>query len=520
MRKKLTLATALLGILLALPAAAQIQYFGYVGVGDDDSSLGLAKDFANFAYLSTSANLADTFVLNRVNALSQKGFKATIDLGLVLWCDYDGSGSYRQLCWDWTQRWTTWKQNNASILTSDKVLAFDILDEPFARGAYMTDFEAATQRVKADFPWAKIFMVEAACVITGTCRDIPALTYYAGSLPGIDWLGLDAYGIHPQTDSDFANARAIMKSRFPGRKWLYVLDGYWDSVDHPYFRVDDMGGIADEWYDVASSDPDAVLLGVFLWPSSVDRTGSRDFPCRALVHQVAIGRAITHKVRPQTALPIGSFSVDSSGISGWVCDPDGALCETPQIDIYQDGSLYRSSTTSYLYNAQDSIWMPQCSNGTAYRFTGGLNVGASGHRFTVVARDLDSGSTALPSTCAENPACIWYTQFYAPKGYLDNVSSTGYASGWVCDQDSPPTSSQVRILAGGTTVGVYTTNLANEQAVTTQCGGGTLHRFGVQLPASARGLQVTAYAENLGSPVGSQDVKLTVLCSNGYCIWR
>jgi hypothetical protein len=515
--RRLALAILLLGVLLPLPVIAQIQYFGYVGGADDDSGLNLTKGFTNFAYVGTEADLTSTFVLNRVNAMSQKGLKAIIDLSVVLWCDYNADQSYRYLCSDWSQRWATWKQNNAGILTSDKVLAFAILDEPFNRGAAMTDFETAAQKVKADFPWAKTLMTEAACVVASACLPNwsgPGFGAYQGSLPGIDWLGLDDYGIHPSTDQTYQYARSILKSRFPGRKWFYVLDGYWDS-DHEagLNNIGEMGPIADEWYDVARNDPDTVLLGVFLWGLKDNATTSQQFSCDIIAHHVAIGRAITQKVRPSAEVPIGSFSIyngTSSGtFSGWACDPDGTLC---QVDLYIDGSYYVPVYPRY------RMVTTQCKSGVASSFSVNLPSGTSGHRFTAVAQDLDFGSAALPSTCPESPACVWYAQSYAPKGYLDNVDATGYASGWVCDQDAPLTQSQVRIVAGTTTVGLYTTNLGNEAAVAMQCGGGSLHRFGVQLPSWTRGLQVIAYAENL--PYPSYEIKIPVLCANGTCVWH
>ncbi|HSS78382.1 MAG TPA: hypothetical protein VLV54_16765 [Thermoanaerobaculia bacterium] len=517
MSQKLAPATLLLSVFLSLPAAAEIQYFGYVGGADDDSGLNLTHGFANFAHVSSSSDLASPFVLNRVNALSQKGLKATVDLGLVLWCDYDGTGSYRSLCWDWLQRWEIWKEVNAEILTPDKVIAFAILDEPFNRGAIMTDFEAAAQKVKADLPWARTWLVDSTCVVAGTCSSLwlsPGLTGYQGNLPGIDWLGVDAYAIHPQTDATYRSAVSILKARFPGRPWIYVMDGYWETNLHgpALASMSEMGPIADEWYEEARNDPDAVLLGVFLWPATPGWTTSEQFSCDVLAHHVVIGREITHKARPQTALPIGSFSIDNNGVvSGWACDPDGTLCEAPRVDLYSNGTFYAS--TSYA-PSQDFISAPQCGTGIAYRFKGNA---VSGARISAVAQDLDSGSANLASTCGD---CVWYSQLYAPKGCLDSVDANGYATGWVCDQDSALTSSQVRIVAGGTTVGLYTTNLGNEPTVTDKCGGGGMHRFRVQLPASARGKQINAYAENLGSPAMSREVQIPTLCRKGRCVWR
>jgi hypothetical protein len=285
--KKRVLAILLLGALLPPSIHAQLQYFGYIGAADDDASLNKTYAYTNFAHVSTGIDLYDPFVRNRVTAMSQKGLKATIDLGLVLWCDYDLDGDgigdgYRQLCSDFVTRWNTWKQNNASVLTADKVLAFAILDEPFARNASMQDFDYAAGLVKAAFPWAKVWMVEAACVIEGTCGDPSPYYNYTGSLPSVDWIGLDTYGIHPATDTTFLNARARLKARFPSKKWLYVMDAFWAPTLHAYTLgpITVMAPVAREWYDVARTDADAVLLGGFIWlakpPASNRRAGIGD----------------------------------------------------------------------------------------------------------------------------------------------------------------------------------------------------------------------------------------------------
>ncbi len=70
---KLVLAALLLAALLSPPASAQLQYFGYVGAGDDDVSLGKTKAYTNFAHIGTSDYLYDSFITSRVNALSQEG---------------------------------------------------------------------------------------------------------------------------------------------------------------------------------------------------------------------------------------------------------------------------------------------------------------------------------------------------------------------------------------------------------------------------------------------------------------
>lgn len=493
-----------------------LQYYGYVGGADDDSALSKTFGYTNFAAISATATPTDTFVRDRVTALAQKGSKAVIDLGLVLWCDYYGDHTWRYLCSDWQSRWSQWKTTNASILTSDKVLAFSIRDEPFNYNVSMSQFEQAAAQVKADLPWAKLYVTESACVIAyDNCGIFPhsgAFYNYRGTLPNIDWIGVDDYAIHPATDTTFQSALTVMRNRYPGKQWLYVMDGWW-SADHQtkFGSQANMGTIAREWYNVAHNDFNAVLLGVFGW-----QTYSKDYPCNALLEQVNIGREVTGKVRPQTAAPVGRLEqIDYSGTAiGYACDPDGTICEDPRVDLYVNGSY---ATTASFPHGNDFVANAQCSTGVAYRFRSNVSW-ASGWPVTAYARDLDSGiSYQLPSNCASNPACIWYSQFADPKGYMDGISSSGVASGWVCDPDAPQVSTQVRLATGsGTQIGTYTTNLGNEQAVADECRGGYLHRFTVQLPTWARYQDIYAYSQDLVWG----EVQIPWLCPDGwYCVW-
>lgn len=515
--------------LTALPASAQIQYFGYVGGADDDQALGQTKGFTNFAHISTSDNLGDRYIQDRIGVMAPLGIKAVIDLGKVLWCDYDGTGNYLSICWDWDQRWSQWKTFNASILTPDKVLAFAIRDEPFNYNLDMSVFDQVAARVKSDLPSIKLLMVEAACVVaTDNCGLFPgagAVARYGGTLPSIDWIGLDAYGIFPKTNTTFQQAVNIFRSKFPGKKWLYALDGYWDpglqgSVIGPDTS---MAQIADDWYDVAKADPNTILLGVFVWRAGDGVEGSQDLPCSVLTEHIKIGRLITGKVHTQTAAPIGQFQgLASTTPYGWVCNPDGTpRCKNPSLEMYVNGNLRLTSSNFPLYTTVMSPGMPQCGGGTTHSFQSGLLLADSGYPITFKARDLDSGSSVtLPSNCPENPACVWYASNYAPKGYMDGISPTGAVNGWVCDPDAPQVSSKVRmVLDDGTQVGTFTANLANEQAVTDQCRGGTQHRFTVQLPPfSGVCRSVFAYAIDLANP--SVQKQVPTLCSGGVsCLW-
>ncbi|HEX2223959.1 MAG TPA: hypothetical protein VHN15_07120 [Thermoanaerobaculia bacterium] len=496
-----------------------LQHFGYVGGADDDNALNQTKGYTNFAHIATDANVSSTLVRDRVLAMSQKGIKATIDLGKVFWC----GSSYAYLCGDYQTRWNTWKATNASILTSDKVLAFAIRDEPFYNKVNIAGYETAAQLVKTDFPWAKIFLVEAACAVRGSCHGSShtAFASYAGTMPNVDWVGVDEYAIRPTINTGYKTAVQKLKTKFPGKKTVYIMDGYWDAAHSSALGSQSiLRTVAQEWHTVARDDYDSVLLGVFLWGSlGVGTTGSGTLPCYILEQHVAIGREITGKVRAQTAAPVGRLEgVYSGNVVGTACDPDGTVCENPVVQLYRDGSYY---SNAYFLDRNDYVLNPSCGTGRAIRFRQSLGTSASGYRITATAKDLDSATApTLPSNCLENPACLWYSNYADAKGYMEDMGATGTAAGWVCDPDAAHLSTQVKLMAGSTVIGVYTTNLDSEQAVANECGGGTKHRFSVQLPPWTQGQSVTAYAVDLSG----YDVLIPWLCSdwwtdNWSCSW-
>jgi hypothetical protein len=398
-------------------APGGLRYFGYVSGGDDDWGIAMTKGYTNFAHVPSRNGPTDPFVRDRVTALAQRGLLATVDLGVVFWC---GSG-YRFRCADWEARWEQWKAFNASILTPDRVMAFAVRDEPFKSNVNMAHYDEITLRVKADLPWARIWLHEAACLVRRECGADPlALSRYQGTLPGTDLLAVGEYGILPMHNTRYHFARNQMKVRFPGKRWLYVADRFWEWGRHNlvFSGLGTMKMVAREWYDLARADPDAEILGMFLWgPNTTQWIASTEFPCTVLLEHVAIGRAITGKARQNTALPVGrleGISPNAMGASadvvGWATDPDGTACEHPRVDLYMDGQYIGAAPypTTIAPGYTDYVFTPSSGTGVAWRFRATLDAGISGHAITAVARDLDAGSVTLPSSCAENPACVWY----------------------------------------------------------------------------------------------------------------
>jgi hypothetical protein len=520
---KLNSAVAVLFVALLLPpiAGAQLQWFGYAG-GGDDAMLDRTVTYINFGYFSTDENHRSTAAYYRINAMSQREMKAIVELGKLLWRP-GADGRYQTLYPDYVDRWNTWKSTNAGALTSDKVLGFLVRDEPFLNKVNISNLEAASQMIKQDFPWAKIILVEAADAV----YDPNPLSHFNQNrlrFNTVDWIGVDRYYIDPTSDFIFREAVTKLKQSYPGKKSVYVADGFWNQthVNKLGSDINIMRNIMTKWYDVARNDPDAVLLGVFIWNSGGEITvGSDRFPPFVLDEHVRVGKAITGRTRTQLYQPVGAFEGYDSNLNavGWACDPDSNWGEKVRVDFYEVGGGLLAATIA----DKPSEFFPQCRSGMAHRFRTSLG-GVFGKKIIAFARDLDSGTAQLPSSCLDAPACTLYLNDNAPIGEF-KISSTGFAEGWTCDADAPLASIKVEVWAdstapNGTRVSTAFANLTSDETINGQCGGGTAHRFGVQLPSSTKGRAIFIYG--IDTMQGSAFL-LTAPDSGcqgvGVCIW-
>ncbi|HEU0013856.1 MAG TPA: hypothetical protein VFQ45_09235 [Longimicrobium sp.] len=78
-------------------------------------------------------------------------------------------------------------------------------------------------------------------------------------------------------------------------------------------------------------------------------------------------------------------------------------------------------------------------------------------------------------------------------GYIDRVDGGRVAHGWACDRDTAQAAVRVELTVGGSVVSGLA-NQPSEDAVRTECGGGTAHRFAIQLPAGTVGYTVSGRA--------------------------
>jgi hypothetical protein len=366
-----------------------LQWFGYAGESHDPASLAGTTSYANWGQVLLNEDPNSTVATQVINAQAAQGMMSLVELGPLLW--YSPTPGTRLLRPDYTSRWNTWKAANAGVLNSSRVLGFLIADEPHHNRINISAWNTAATMVKNTFPWASIVLIEASIAV-----DTASSWTNAPTIQTVDWIGLDQYAIHPASDALFQRARNKMRARYPGKRWVYVADG-WYGGPHAAagLTVPGMGQIMQEWYDVAAADPAAILFGVFIWPTFGEGTGSRDFPPSVLEVHTQVGRAISRRTRGRTALPVGVLDSISSGgvVTGWACDPDAAWGETVLVDLYVDGVL-RSTVRADQPNPGLEV-ISQCRSGNHRRFSTTL-MAAPTQRVTAAARDLDAGSTTLP----------------------------------------------------------------------------------------------------------------------------
>jgi hypothetical protein len=278
-----------------------IKYFGYAGA-DNDGALNQVSPYTNFSYISGSYGVS---IIDQVTAIKNHSMRAVIDLGNVLWCQDDPNNSYGtwHLCSEslgdqsYIARWNDWTSMNGSVLDSSNILAFSIITEQISRGIPAADIQAATSVVKQRYPGIPTMAIDSSDDV------INAYYGYYGYGPSsfrfpsnLDWVGVFKYYTHPNLDGRFKDSISLLKlNKQSYQRVVYVMDGFYND---PHIwaapTVYDMDQIAQEWYLLASQDPEAILLGVFLWPDipGENAIGSGNFPPIALNKQLQIGGAI------------------------------------------------------------------------------------------------------------------------------------------------------------------------------------------------------------------------------------
>ena len=290
-------------------AQPHLQHFGYQI--DDTTRLSDIGFYTDVAVYRPVTFTSDIRLL--LSEMATEQMKAMIDLTSVLWCD---TPAPRHLCSDYLQRLAAFAATNDGYLTSDYLIAFYVIDEPILSGIPVSSVNLAIQAVKARFPGIPTSYVEAYLPIGAMGSSYPLS-------PLVDWFGIDKYfmkdpaadpcpddlsscGASDHVGYSFKKEVEIAEQLMsPSQKFIYVLDGWFEPRCHGTVNPacpsegglteEDMEGVASAWYAMANSDPRAIFLAVFIWPSSAGLVGTEDLPCNVKERHQSIGRSITGK---------------------------------------------------------------------------------------------------------------------------------------------------------------------------------------------------------------------------------
>jgi putative Ig domain-containing protein len=344
--------SGILFLLFCQICAAQVQSqplqsFGYIGVADYLNSHPGAQIAADWDYLGVDpppwdpnviVNLQSTFqrLQSNIGPLGQPHpVKAFIDLGGVFWIrDFNSPdpNAYK-LRDDAYDRWFSFINTQGSYFYPTQigqyVFAFTIANEPTFHSIAMSDVQWAANLVKSaatGFPNIPTAVVEAGNMVADQGYLNRPLADF------VDWWGIDFFGIHPSADSRVSDAmshyRTLMAVLTHSQKKLfYTIDGYYDSADHACIGKSEMPGLGQAWFTMASTDPDAILTGVFLLPDlDANAIGSASLGADVMEKHAHMWQAIQNRKAPAYQSHLENANCQT--ISGWAWDsnqPDSSL---------------------------------------------------------------------------------------------------------------------------------------------------------------------------------------------------
>lgn len=281
-----------------------LAYFGFTVVDtywDDPTDTEVKSNYADEIY--TFSNLADMLVINPdYNLVNRAQTFANFDLKVVLhlnelffeYVDANGpSGVNYDLRPDFVERWNQFEALNRSVLNPDRIAALYIGEEPTWNGISFSELNAVATLLETHLPAIPTLLIEA----------YPALDDL--QVPGhVDWIGFDQYFVkNPNTDASYQVHWQVLKSKLsnPDQSILVVLDSHyisWAHGDYGNIALEEMGTVANNYYQLAKGDEKVIGLIGYFWPNGFDfpeAIGARGMPQEVRQEYKRIGKAITGK---------------------------------------------------------------------------------------------------------------------------------------------------------------------------------------------------------------------------------
>lgn len=231
--------------------SGSLKYFGYVRTGDLVDSINATKDFTNIASQSAPCPACLT-------AMRAGGVMVVPELTHVLW---EGPQGHVHLKADYVAQWNAFRAAAQLDANVDLLLAFYVADDPNWNGISTAELDTACQLVKATYPSAKIAVAE-------NNLNVGSVTVPQS----VDWVGFNYYGVlNPNTDGSWlaAYTTLTLKRSRPDQLMFLVMDGWWSQNPHGDAGIgpNQMGIVAENYYDFAKAHPEVVAMVTFIWPA-------------------------------------------------------------------------------------------------------------------------------------------------------------------------------------------------------------------------------------------------------------
>ena len=247
-----------------------LKYFGFAITDCGTNYLNHVDDFVNLVDMCPTDL---TSLENRVEINTLNNNKVIIHLqGLFINHVEDASsptGIRYELLSNYAELFNTWKANN-SFISSEKVAAFTVADEPAWNRMNMNDLATISKFLKQSFPNIPIMIIEAPDVIKNlTITD------------DIDWIGFDRYGtLDPVNDTEYLNRLELIKSKRTNtdQKLVLIMESQWlDYYTNEDFEESVLIPMTNSYYELAKKEKDVIALISYLLPSGFDVPDQKGF---------------------------------------------------------------------------------------------------------------------------------------------------------------------------------------------------------------------------------------------------
>ena len=281
-----------------------LKYFGFTLIDtfwddplDSDTKTNYLDEVAAFT------NIADLLVvqpsdkiIDRLSFMQVNKVKAILHVN-ELFFENVGTGGPSGLKYslrtDYKERWDIFVMTNDLNSTKSTIGVFYLGEEPTWNGISFAELKAASDYIKSSISDIPIMLVEAYTTVNQL--KVPS---------SIDWIGFDHYFIKdPKNNPAFLNELSIIKSKLSteNQHIVLIMDSHFIEEGHGDFggiNKNEMGIVANSYYELALSEPKVVALIGYTWPGGFDTPtmlGARQFPQHIKDEYRRIGKEITKK---------------------------------------------------------------------------------------------------------------------------------------------------------------------------------------------------------------------------------